>query len=188
VTNRRAKREAAYVAFLRGINVGGHRRVGMDALKEAFASLGFENVQTLLASGNVLFRAPRTKASLLAGQIQDGLKETLGLEIGVLIRSIKELQSLHRSHPFRGIKVAPRTRFFVTFCPDEPASRLKLPYTSSDGSFRLMRASNGEVCSVLTITDLRRGMQFMAFLDKEFGRSVTTRSWNTITRIMQASG
>ena len=187
MTNSQAKRQTGYAAFLRGINVGGHRRIGMDALKQAFESLGFENIQTLLASGNVVFQAPRTNASILTQQIQEGLKKAFGVEIGVLIRSIKELQSLHRTNPFRGIKVTPRTRFFVTFLPEKPASRLKFPYVSPDGSFKLLRPSSYEVCSVLTITNLRRGMQFMGFLDREFGRRVTTRSWNTITRILQAS-
>jgi uncharacterized protein (DUF1697 family) len=187
MTNSQAKRQTAYAALLRGINVGGHRRVRMDALKQAFGSLGFKNIQTLLASGNVVFEAPLTNASILTKQIQERLKKVLGFEIGVLIRSIRELQSLHRTNPFRGIEVTPRTRLFVTFFPEKPASRLKFPYVSSDGSFKLLRASDCEVCSVVTIGNLRGGMQFMGFLDKEFGRSVTTRSWNTITRILRAS-
>ena len=48
-----------YAAFLRGINVGGHKTVPMEGLKKTFASLGFQNVKTLLASGNILFDAPR---------------------------------------------------------------------------------------------------------------------------------
>ena len=187
MTNSRAKRQTAYAAFLRGVNVGGHRRVKMDALKQAFESLGFKNILTLLASGNVVFQAPPTNASILTKQIQERLKKTFGFEIGVLIRSIKELQSLHSAKPFRDIKVTPRTRLFVTFFPEKPVSRLKFPYVSSDGSFKLLRASSCEVCSVLTITDLRRGMQFMAILDKEFGPMITTRSWGTITRILNAT-
>ena len=178
--------QIAYAAFLRGINVGGHRSVRMDALKKAFESLGFKNVKTLLASGNVVFQAPPMSASVLTKQIEKTLKKTFGFEIGVLIRTIKELQRLDKANPFAGIKVTAQTRRFVTFLSAKPASRLKLPYISPGGNFKILRASKREVCSVLTITNLRRGMQFMAILDREFGRMITTRSWSTMTRILNA--
>lgn len=180
-------RQIAYAAFLRGINVGGHKIVKMDDLKRAFASLGFQNAKTLLASGNVVFQAPPMSASVLTKQLEEKLKKTFGFQISVLIRSLKELQRLDGSKPFHGITVTPQTRLFVTFLSEKPASRLKLPYVSPGGNFKILRASKCEVCSVLTITNLRRGMQFMAVLDKEFGRKITTRSWSTITRILNAS-
>jgi uncharacterized protein (DUF1697 family) len=182
----RDNRPATYAAFLRGINVGGHKLVKMDDLKKAFESLGFKNVKTLLASGNVVFQAPAMSASVLTKQIGEKLKKTFGFEIGVLIRSIRELQRLDGTKPFDGINVTPRTRLFVTFLFEKPASSLKIPYVSPDGNFKILRSSKSEVCSVLTITNLRRGMQFMAILDREFGRMITTRSWSTITRILNA--
>ncbi len=180
------KKQIAYAALLRGINVGGHKIVKMDALKKAFESLGFMNVKTFLASGNVVFQAPPMSASALTKQLEEKLKKTFGFEISVLIRSIKELQRLHKANPFAGIKVTPQTRLFVTFLTEKPASSLKIPYVSPGGNFKILRASKSEVCSVLTITNLRRGMQFMAVLDREFGRMITTRSWSTITRILNA--
>ena len=158
----------------------------MDELKKAFESLGFNNVKTLLASGNVVFQAPPMSASVLTKQIEEKLKKTFGFEIGMLIRTIKELQRLDGTKPFHGITVTPKTRLFVTFLSAKPTSRLKLPYVSPGGNFKILRASKSEVYSVLTLTNLRRGMQFMAILDKEFGRMITTRSWSTITRILNA--
>jgi uncharacterized protein (DUF1697 family) len=66
-----------YVAFLRGINVGGHKTIKMDELKEAFEANGFKNVKTFLASGNVLFDAPKAGVTTLAKKIRNlsmGLK------------------------------------------------------------------------------------------------------------------
>lgn len=186
MNTQRDNRQTTYAAFLRGINVGGHKIVKMDALKKAFESLGFMNVKTFLASGNVVFDAPQTNAGVLTKQLEEKLKKTFGFAISVLIRSIKELQRLDKANPFAGIKVTPQTRLFVTFLTEKPVSSLKIPYKSPDGNFKILRASKSEVCSVLTITNLRRGMQFMAVLDKEFGRMITTRSWSTITRILNA--
>ena len=180
------KKQIAYAAFLRGINVGGHRSVRMDELKKAFESLGFKDVKTLLASGNVVFQAPPMSASVLTKQIEEKLKKTFGFEIAVLVRTIRELQRLDKANPIGGIRVTPQTRLFVTFLSEKQESGLKIPYVSPGGNFKILRVSNSEVCSVLTITNLRRGMQFMAILDKEFGRMITTRSWSTITRILNA--
>ncbi len=70
-----------YVAFLRGINVGGHQPVKMEELKKAFESMGFQNVKTLLASGNVLFETPETGADNLIKQIEGKLEKEFGRKV-----------------------------------------------------------------------------------------------------------
>ena len=79
-----------YAAFLRGINVGGHRAMQMKPLSRAFASLGFKDVRTLLASGNVLFSAPPASRVGLVRKIEEKLEETFGSEISVILRSVEE--------------------------------------------------------------------------------------------------
>ncbi len=107
-----------YVAFLRGINVGGHMLVPMERLKQAFESLRFTNVQTVLASGNVLFQAPPTAVGTLGKRIEKTLETRLGKKIGVLVRSLDRLQRLAASEPFRDADVSPETRLYVTFLPE----------------------------------------------------------------------
>lgn len=64
-----------YVAFLRGINVGGHGLIKMIDLKKAFEKMGFENVRTLLASGNVVFESEQTDNKALTTEIESFLKK-----------------------------------------------------------------------------------------------------------------
>ncbi len=142
---------AKYAAFLRGINVGGNKPVSMESLKKAFESLGFRNVKTLLASGNVLFEARSANAGTLVKRIEEKLEQTFGHEIGTIVRTLEELQDLADLDPFKGIKVTPRTRLFVTFLSEKPKTSLKIPYESPDKSFRIIRLTNREVCSVLTL-------------------------------------
>lgn len=176
-----------YAAFLRGINVGGHKTVKMEELKKAFETLGFEKVKTLLASGNVLFAAPSASESALVKKIESKLESTFGHEIGVLIRKIEELQRLAEAKPFARIKVTPQTRLYVTFIAGKTKSSLKIPYASPDKNFRIIRVTESEVCSVLTVTPNSRSVDLMSILEKEFGRKVTTRNWNTIEKILKAS-
>jgi uncharacterized protein (DUF1697 family) len=179
---------AGYVALLRGINVGGHKRVSMERLKKAIEALGFRNVKTLLASGNVLFDAPARARAALAARIERQLAKTLGHEIGVLLRTREELAALARLNPFRSIRVTPRTRLFVTFLPEKSPGRLAIPYQSPDGSYRILRRTAGELCSVLTLgPQWSKNLRQMDILEKEFGKRITTRSWCTVLRILKAS-
>lgn len=174
-----------HVAFLRGINVGGHKPVKMDELRKTFESLGFQNVKTLLASGNVLFDAQKATPLALTRTIESKLEATFGHKISVLLRSLGEIEKLAESCPFQNIKVTPQTRLYVTFLSEKPKSDLKIPHESPDKSFTVLRVSSNEVCSVLTLSPIARTTDLMDFLEKVFGRNVTTRNWNTITRILE---
>ncbi len=179
---------STYVALLRGINVGGHKRVSMDRLRQAFESLGFKDVRTLLASGNVLFSAPPTSPARLARKIEARLAQTLGHQISVIIRTVEELQRLADLNPFRRIRVTPRTRLFVTFLSEKPRTRLKIPYLSPDKSYRILRRTRGELCSVLTLgPQWSKNLRQMDILEKEFGKRITTRSWSTVLRLLRTA-
>jgi uncharacterized protein (DUF1697 family) len=172
-----------YVAFLRGINVGGHHKISMGDLRQAFAGLGFQNVKTVLASGNVRFETPREDAGALSAEIAARLRETFGYEIAVILRTGEQIQALVDSDPFAGIEVTPETRRYVTFLPEKPRAALQLPYESEDGSFRILRITGSEVCSVLNVTQTR-SVDEMAVLEKEFGKQITTRNWNTVLKLL----
>jgi uncharacterized protein (DUF1697 family) len=177
---------AEFAAFLRGINVGGHKPVPMKELKKAFESLRFKNVQTLLASGNVIFEAPSASLTALEQTVEAKLKNTFGQEIRVLIRSREELQQLSDSQPFKKINITPQTRLYVTFLSDKPGTHLKIPYTSPDNNFKILRASEREVCSVVALSPHTRTVELMSILEKEYGRNITTRNWNTIIRVLKS--
>ena len=176
-----------YAAFLRGINVGGHKIIKMEELKRAFESLGFKDVKTLLASGNVIFTAPSASESALVNKIEKKLEAVFGREIGVLVRKVDELQRLADAEPFAGIKVTPQTRLYVTFLSEKSKSSLKIPYESPDKNFRITRVTGSEVCSVLTLSPDSRTIDLMSIVGKEFGSNITTRNWNTIDKILKTS-
>lgn len=171
-----------FAAFLRGINVGGHKKVDMKELKKAFESLGFENVKTLLNSGNAIFEADEDQEALTK-KIAMQLEKTFGFEIGVIVRSIEELKNLAEKEPFKGIKVTPATRLYVTFLAEKSTPYLKIPYQSADKNFKILSATPSEVCSVLTVAEGGRTVDLMAVLEKEWGKKITTRNWNTITKM-----
>jgi uncharacterized protein (DUF1697 family) len=157
-----------YVAFLRGINVGGHKIIKMDALKRAFEKAGMKRVKTILASGNVLFESSENDADKLCRSIELGLEKSLGHPVGVVLRSMAQIEKIEKSDPFKKVTVTPATRLWVTLLKEK-------------------REGKTEVFTVFQVTtNLRAGMDAMDNLDKTYGKGITTRSWNTIGRILKA--
>ena len=90
-----------YVAFLRAINVGGHT-VKMDQLRSLFEALSFSNVQTFIASGNVIFDSKSKSTKALEKKIESHLQDALGYEVATFIRTTSELAVIADYKPFPG--------------------------------------------------------------------------------------
>src|SRR6478735_932543 len=89
-----------YVAFLRGMNLGG-RRIKNEELRRHFEEMGCEEVATFRASGNVVFATPKREAeSKLAGRVEAELDERLGYDVPVFLRSIEEVAAMAAQRPF----------------------------------------------------------------------------------------
>ena len=88
-----------YLAFLRGINLG-HRRLKMERLAELFEELKFGDVETFIASGNVIFSSRTADSARLAHQIQDHLHASLGYEVDTFVRTRAELAAVSAFRPF----------------------------------------------------------------------------------------
>jgi uncharacterized protein (DUF1697 family) len=96
---RSPRKEVSYVAFLRAINVGGHI-VKMETLKKSFVRLGFKDVETFIASGNVLFTSPVRNTAKLSKQIEARLRSDLGYDVATFLRTTDEVVAVAKHKPF----------------------------------------------------------------------------------------
>ena|ERR1700730_18667317 len=176
----------SYVAFLRGINNIGHKTVKMDELKRIFEANGFQNVKTILASGNIVFETTMSETSTLITETEKQLEKKLGYKVNVVLRTLDELHLLVKSNPFNQIKITPRTKLLLTFLSEKPMSRLKIPHKSSDKDFTVIRIIGNEIYSVVNLLPNKRPYRIISFLEKEFGNKITTRNWSTIVKIVNA--
>ena len=172
---------AKYAAFLRGINVGG-RTIKMDKLRYLLETKGFQKVHTLLASGNVVLESKLGTAAMRA-KIERAIKEAFGFEVHVIVRRAREILDLVKENPFKAVEVTPKTRLYVTFLSKPPKSKLKVPYTALGGNYKILKVAKGHVISVITLTPKSGTVNAMEILGKEFGDEITTRNWNTITKL-----
>ncbi len=175
----------AYVAFLRGINVGGNRVIKMTDLKKYFESYGFTNVQTVIASGNVRFDATESDPAVLAPQIEAKLKKSTDFQIDVILRSLEHLKKAVEAEPFKKIPLKDNVRLYVTFLAEKPPGGLKIPYESPLKDFKILSATPRELFSVGYIRPNLKLIDSMAIIEKEYGKKVTTRNWNTIQKIVK---
>lgn len=88
-----------YIALLKGINVGGHKKVPMAELRKLFSKSGFENVQTYIQSGNVIFKSSEQTITI-EDKIQKAIMAHFGFEVSVLVKTRQELQQIFENSPF----------------------------------------------------------------------------------------
>ena len=171
-----------FVAFLRGINVGGHTVV-KEKLKEAFTSLGFQNVSTYKQSGNVIFETDMADPQEIKAKIEGKLRNLLGYEVAVFVRTIPQLKSVVELDPFKG-QTTEGTSFLVTFLPTAFSTfPLKLPLTIPKSTAQVISAEGTEVFSVTHGGG--EGALPNPFLESKLKVKATTRNMNIIREIVE---
>jgi uncharacterized protein (DUF1697 family) len=169
-----------YVALLRAINVGG-RVVKMDRLRAVFEGLKLRNVETMIASGNVLFEAPSSpRAETLEQRIEQHLKKELGYDVATFLRTPDEMKAIVAHDPFPPDSAA--HAIYVAFLkapPTNEASRTLLGFSNEIDEFR---ANGREV-----YWKARKGVSESTFsgaqLEKTLGMPATMRNITTVRKL-----
>lgn len=172
---------ATYVALLRGIGPT-NPNMHPAKLKGAFEKMGFKNVRTVIASGNVVFESSSKKISTLEATIEKALPKLLGFSSTTVIRSQKELEMLVKKNPFKKHLRDSNLYPLVTFLKEKPAAKNPLPRTGS--GFAVYDAKIRAICAAPRRDDIRTP-NFMALSEKHFGKNITSRTWKTVLRILR---
>ena len=164
-----------YAALLRGINVGGARKVSMAELAGVFAALGHEDVSTYIQSGNVVFSSSKAERAI-APALEAAIDERFGLDVRVMIRSHDELAAIAAGNPFgdaRGVH--------VVFLERAPAKSARLdPDRSPGDAFALV----GRELYLQLPTGAGRTKLTLGYVETQLGVAGTQRNWNTLLRLI----
>ncbi|MGX1807405.1 DUF1697 domain-containing protein [Nocardia sp. NPDC055321] len=174
-----------YAAFLRGI-MPTNPNMKNERLRGVFEGLGFERVGSLLTSGNVYFDSPETDVPALEDRIQHALQAQLGIGGGTLIRSREQLRELVDTDPFPGLTHCRETYLTVTFVKDPEAGPPAQPSDTLAEAVTVVRYDR-PAAAILTIVDNSdpRTTTFMAWLEKTYGKDITTRTFLTVERTLK---
>jgi uncharacterized protein (DUF1697 family) len=169
------------VAFLRAINVGGHT-VSMDTLRRAFEAIGLKDVETFIASGNVVFTAPPGKTAALERKIEGRLHESLGYEVRTFIRTEAEVAAIAGYKPFADAHLRSAQALNVAFLGDplEPAAvKLLMAMRTSIDDFHV----NGREMYWLCRKKQSESTFSNARFEKALGGRATFRGVKTIVKL-----
>ena len=151
--------------------------------RKMLEKLKFKNNVTILNSGNARFDADVDDPDKLEDQIAVNLEKTFGFPVPTIIRDAETIRQLHEDDPFRGVAVTKDIRLYVSLLKQDVDADLKLPWTSKDGSFRIVEKRDKMVLSILDLA-VSKTPKAMDALEKNYGKDITTRNWKTIVRVM----
>lgn len=172
-----------YVALLRGIGPS-NPNMRNEKLRGVFENLGFQNVQTVISSGNVLFETKSRNVKELEAIIEKALPEQLGFTSTAIIRSKEELQLLVDKKPFKGMEDSSKSKLNMTFLKNKPNTEVEFHYPVENRGYIILGIYG---CAIFSVVDLTRAKtpDLMRWLEKEFGKEITTRTWKTVNRILK---
>jgi uncharacterized protein (DUF1697 family) len=173
-----------YIALLRGINIGPHKRIKMEALQQAMRELGFDDVKTYIQSGNVVFKTATTDATRLANKIEKKLLSAFGFPVPVIVRTPAELHQVIQKNSFLKESGIDSAKLHVTFLSGSPEKAvLKSLDTIAAGPDRVrwndkeiyLHCPNGYGETKLSNSTLEKALSVQA----------TTRNWETVTKLYE---
>jgi uncharacterized protein (DUF1697 family) len=172
---------ARYVALVRGINVGGHRRISMGDLRGLTDALGHEDVSTYVQSGNVLFTSSARSERKLEQGFETAIAKELGHEVQVMVRSASHLQRIIRENPYADRKPEPK-QLHVVFLADKPKPADVRSFDATAYEPDEMTAKERDLYVYLP-NGAGRANLTNAVLEKTLGVPGTMRNWRTVTTL-----
>jgi uncharacterized protein (DUF1697 family) len=170
-----------YVLLLRGINVGKGRRVSMQDLRALLTGLGYTDVATLLQSGNAVFTSTHRQADKVCAEVEQAIVGKLGMPVRCVLRTAAQLGAVVDANPFPE-HTGDGARLMVAFASG-PLDRAKLAGVAAD-QFAPDEFHLGDRELYLWLPNGASGSRIpIDFWDKQTGLLITTRNWNTVTKL-----
>ncbi|MBL1275930.1 MAG: DUF1697 domain-containing protein [Ectothiorhodospiraceae bacterium] len=176
-----------YISILRGINVGGKKKIKMFDLKALYESLGFCNVITYIQSGNVIFESNVKNKTSLKVLIEEAIKSKYKFSVPVELRTHRELANIIKNCPFGDVDLEENgTKVLVTFFDAAP---------SNDNVKKLLNTVvlpeqlvvKGKEAYVYCPGGYGKSKLSNTFLEKKFDVNATTRNWKSVSTLFELS-
>lgn len=172
-----------YVALIRGIGPGDPRKSN-QSLRGALESLGFTHVESVISSGNIIFESSESDERKLEEMIESAWPRLLGFQATTIVRSQQQLQKILDADPFHGAVHSEGSYLLVTFFKRHTKPSFDLPLQPLGKSYKIVGYTDN---MLFTITDntVVKTTDLMAWLEKQFGKDITSRTPLTIQRILK---
>jgi len=172
------------ISLLRGVNVGGHNKIKMDALRDLYKSLGLQDAQTYVQSGNVVFRTKAGDISKHGKRIEDAIEKSFGIRPAVVLRTSVELGDVIAQNPCAKLRGIDPKKLAVMFLKETPTAEclqnaLKIKTAPEelwiDGRQAYIYFPNG----------MARPKMSWPAIERALKTTGTGRNWNTVTKLFE---
>ncbi len=172
------------ISMLRGVNLGAHNRIKMDALRAVYESLKLENPRTYVQSGNVIFRTKAKNTAALAKKIENAVESKFGFRSEIVLRTAEEMRKAIAASPFAGRRDMEPGKLLVTFLAADPGSEAPAMLRSLKGypeELHLLGRElyiyfpNGAGLSKLPWSSLAKMLKTTG----------TARNWNSVLKMLE---
>lgn len=172
----------SHVALLRAVNLGPHNKIAMKELKALAEALGLVEVQTLLQSGNLVFRSDGGSSAVLENRLEAALREQLGLATSVVVRSAAKWQSAIEQNPFTAeARTDPSHLVLMPLKKAPPKAALSALRGAIVGRERATIV--GQDLYLVYPDGIGRSKLTTLLIEKKLGVTGTGRNWNTVQKI-----
>lgn len=168
-----------YISILRGINVGGHRIIKMDALRKMCLEMKFIDVQTYLQSGNIIFKSDRDDVEKINQEIKNNIQNLFGFDVPVITLTKIQLTEDVKQNPFPEKFPGQSDFFHVTFLSDIPSAenlekinQVPLPHDAYETGEKVIYLFCPKGYSKTKLTN--------GLLESKLRLTATTRNWKTV--------
>ncbi|WP_400076462.1 DUF1697 domain-containing protein [Winogradskyella sp. R77965] len=172
-----------YIALLRGINVGGHKKVPMAELRELLAKSGLENVKTYIQSGNVIFQSSDNDFKTLESKIKISILEYFGFDVSVLIRTREQLNAIFDNCPFPEEKKLSSYFAVLTEIPHKDLVKEAYEKTYDNEEYEILND-----CLYFYCANGYGNAKFnLNFFEKKLKVNATSRNYKTMVKLLSLS-
>src|SRR5712671_3331198 len=175
---------AVIISMLRGVNVGGHNKIKMEALRALYESLKLRDAQTYVQSGNVIFRTDERDVSRLRKRIEDGIERKFGFRPDVILRTAAEMRDVIARNPFAKRRGIEPSKLLVTFLASDPGEEAREKVRQMKCDPEEMRIEGREIY-IYFPNGAGQSKLPWARLDKVLKTPVTGRNWNSVTKMLE---
>ena len=174
----------AFVSLFRGINVGGHRKVGMKDLKAMHELHELRDVVPYIQSGNVVFTCDDTEPIAVQQQLEASFEQTFGFRSDVIVRSAAELDTIIENNPFRGQTDKEPNWIIVMFLATQPAATAQEELLKTySGPEEIIFA--GKEVFIYYPNGIGRSKLSNSLLERKLKTVGTARNWNTVLKLCE---
>ncbi|MEO0562180.1 MAG: DUF1697 domain-containing protein [Chloroflexota bacterium] len=172
-----------YISLLRGINVGGNKKIKMADLRALYADLGYGDVKSVLQSGNVVFDAHGDDPAAIRRAIEGAIQDAFGFEAGVLVLTVPRFRDAVNAHPFTEAHLAQPSFVRVVFLDELPTpDKVEALMAAIPGDEQVWHV--GRALYVFYPSGGGKSKLDLNRMERALGVTGTARNWNTVQKLL----